>query len=148
MQAFFHRTHVGQAQLGLDDLNVGNGIDLVGHVNHVLVFKTAHHVDDGIGLADMGQKLVAQAFALAGPGHQTGNVHKLHNRRHDAFGLDNARQLLQARVGHLDHPHIGFDGAERVVLGRNARFGQGVEQGGFTNVGQAHNTAFETHGNF
>ena len=34
-----------------------------------------------------------------------------------------------------------------VILSRDARFGQGVEQGGFANVGQTHDAAFQTHKN-
>jgi hypothetical protein len=33
-----------------------------------------------------------------------------------------------------------------VVLSGNAGFGQGVEKGGFANVGQTHDAAFEAHG--
>ena len=32
-----------------------------------------------------------------------------------------------------------------VILGRDAGFGQGVEQGGFADVGQTHDAAFQTH---
>jgi hypothetical protein len=41
---------------------------------------------------------------------------------------------------------MGLNGAKGIVLGRNARFGQGVKKGGLANVGQAHNAAFEAHG--
>jgi hypothetical protein len=83
------------------------GSTLAGHVDHVVVFKAAHHVDDGVGFADVGQKLVAQAFALAGTGHQACDVHKFHDGRHDALGLDDLGQLLQARVGHSTMPTLG-----------------------------------------
>src|SRR5690606_34931443 len=43
---------------------------------------------------------------------------------------------------------IGLDGAERVVLGRDARLGQGVEGGGLADIGQADDAALETHGGF
>ena len=33
-------------------------------------------MDDRVDFADVGQKLVAQAFALAGPFHQAGDVDK------------------------------------------------------------------------
>ena len=64
MQAFLNRAHVGQAQLGLDDFDVGDRVDLASHVDHVVVFEATHHVHDGIGLADVREELVAQAFAL------------------------------------------------------------------------------------
>ena len=115
-------------------------------MNHVVVFKAAHHIDGGVGFANVCQEFVAQAFASAGTGHQARNVHKLHNGGHDALGGDDGRQLLQARIGHFHHASIGLNGAKRVVFGRNASFGQGVEKGGLAHVGQAHNAAFEAHG--
>ena len=93
----------------------------------------------------MGQKLVAQALASAGTCHQTGDVHKLHDGGHDALRRDDVRQLLQTRVRHFDHAGVGFDGAKGVVFCSNARFGEGVEQGGLANVGQTHDAAFQTH---
>jgi len=44
-------------------------------------------------------------------------------------------------IGPLNRPPLG------VILSRDARFGQGVEQGGFANVGQTHDAAFQTHKN-
>ena len=40
------------------------------------IFKTAHHMRDRVDLADVGEKLVAEAFTLGGAAHQTRNVHK------------------------------------------------------------------------
>ena len=94
----------------------------------------------------MGQELVAQAFALGGTGHQARNVHELDNRRHHAFRLNDFGQRRQARVGHLDHASVRLDGAEGVVLGGNARLGEGVEESGLAHIGQAHDAAFQAHG--
>ena len=115
-------------------------------MHHIRVFKTAHHLRDGIGFADVGQKLVAQAFAFGGPGHQAGNVHKFHYGGQNALGLDDVSQRLQARVRHFHHAHVGFNGAEGVVGRFDTGFGQGVEKGRFADVGQADDAAFETHG--
>src|SRR5690606_13096332 len=57
LQRFVGGGQVGQGQLGVDDLDVGHGIDAAGHVDDVLVFETAHDVDDGVGLADVGEEL-------------------------------------------------------------------------------------------
>ena len=146
MNGFFNSGQIGQAQLGLNDFDVCNRVHLVGDVDDVVVFKAAHHVDDGVGFTDVRQKFVAQAFARAGTSHQAGNVHELHNGGHDALGLDDCRQLLQAQIGHLDHAGVGLDGAKGVVLSGNAGFGQGVEKGGFAHIGQTHDAAFEAHG--
>ena len=142
VQGFFYRAQVGQAEFGLDHFNVGNRVDPTGHMNHVVVFKAAHHIDRGIGLADMGQEFVAQTLACAGAGHEARNVHELDNRRHDPFRRDDGGELLQAGIGHLDDPDVGFDGAERIIFGSDTRLGQRVEQGRFTDIGQAYDAAF------
>ena len=145
VQALFHRGQVGQAELGLDDLDVGDRVHPAGHVDHVVVVETAHHVDDGVGLADVAQELVAQALALAGPGHQAGDVDELDDGRHHTLRLHDGRQLRQPRVGHLDHADVGLDGAERVVLGRDAGLGERVEEGGLADVRQSDDAALEAH---
>jgi hypothetical protein len=56
-------------------------------------------------------------------------------------------ELVQARIGHFHHADVGLDGAEGIVLGGDAGLGQGVEKSGLAHVGQAHDAAFEAHGN-
>ncbi|OIQ81649.1 hypothetical protein GALL_365730 [mine drainage metagenome] len=146
VDGLLHGAEVGQAQLGLDDADVGQRVDMAGDVDHVLVLEAAHDVDDGVGFADVGEELVAQAFALAGAGHEPGDVDELHHGRQHALRLDDGGELLQTRIGHLDHAHIGFDGAEGVVLGGDGALGQRVEERGLAHVGQSHDAAFEAHG--
>ncbi|MNN81670.1 hypothetical protein D3C81_1985190 [compost metagenome] len=95
----------------------------------------------------MRQELVAQAFALARAGDQARDVDEFDGGGQDAFGLDDFSQLLQTRIRHLDHTDVGFDGAERVVLGGDAGAGQSIEESRFANVGQADDAALQSHGN-
>ena len=116
-------------------------------MDHVIVFKATHHIDNSIGFANVRQELIAQAFAGAGTCHQSRDVDKLDDGRHDALGGDDLSELLQTVVRHFNHAHIGLYGAKGVVLSRNARFGEGVEQGGFAYIGQTNNATFQTHEN-
>ncbi len=53
---------------------------------------------------------------------------------------------LQARIGHRHFAGVRLDGAERIVRRlRRRRAGQRVEEGGFADIRQAHDAAFETH---
>ena len=145
MDRFFNGTHVGQRQFGLDHGDIVQRADLAGNVDHVRVFKAAHHVDDGVGFADMRQELVAQTFTLGSTSDQASDIYKFHRGWQDAFWLDDFCQGIQARIRHFDHAHIRFDSTERIVFSGNARFGEGVEEGRFTDVGQANDAAFEAH---
>ena len=53
VQGFLGGLQVGQRQFGLDDFDVGDGVDLAGDVDHVRIFEAAHHVDDGVGFRGM-----------------------------------------------------------------------------------------------
>ena len=54
-------------------------------MGHITVFKTAQHMGNRVGFADIGQKLVAQPLTLRGAFDQTGDIHKGHARRDDLF---------------------------------------------------------------
>lgn len=43
----------------------------------VRIFKTAHHLHDGIDFADRAEELVSQAFALGGALDQPGDINEL-----------------------------------------------------------------------
>ena len=136
LQGFFHCFHIGQRQFGVDDLDVGQWIDLAGDVDDVAVFKAAHDVGDGVGFADVGEELVAQAFALGSAGNEAGDVDEFDDGRLYALRFDDVDQRLHARVRYLDDADVGLDGTERVVFSGNAGAGDGIEQGGFAHVGQ------------
>src|SRR5690606_3997568 len=74
LDGLFHGVHVGEGKLGVDYFDVGGGVNLVGDVDDVAVVKAAHHMGDGVGLANVGQELVAQAFTFRGAGDEAGNV--------------------------------------------------------------------------
>ena len=137
---------VGEREFDTDRLDVGDRIDVAIHVHHVLVLETAHHIHDRVGLADIGQELVSKTLALGGAGHQSRDIDELDDRRLDLLRLDDFRKLREPRIRHLDNPDVRLDGAERVVLGLDSGLGQRVEERGLSDVGQANDAAFETHG--
>ena len=118
-QAVADDLEVGQDQLQVDGINVADGVNALGlvdvldHMNDVVIVEAAHNMDDGVALADVAQKLVAETRALAGTLDQTCNVNKL-NDGNRAEGI----------VGRLR------------VLGA----GQRIEQGRLAHVGQTHDT--------
>ena len=124
-----HAFEVGQHQLGLDGFGVADRIDRAFDVRDVGVLEAAQNVNDRVHLADVGEELVAQAFALRGAAHQAGDIHELQARRHDLRRLADARQRIEPRIGNGDHADIRLDRAERIIrcLRRRGR-GQRVEQ--------------------
>ena len=110
-------------------------------MDDVVVIKAAHHVHDGIALADVAQELVAQACTLAGTLDQTGDVYKLNDGRGLFAGLPDFGQLVQPLVRHGHDAAVGLNGAEGVVGGFRVFGGSdGVEQSGLADVRQTDDT--------
>ena len=63
---------VGVDQLGLDRLDVGERIDPGFGMGDVRIFVNPDHMNDRIGLADVGQELVSRTFTAVGTGDEPG----------------------------------------------------------------------------
>lgn len=113
----------------------------------VVVFKTAQHVCDGIDFANVGQELVAEAFALGGAAHEPGDVDKGDARRNDFLGPCDLTDCIEARIRNGNFARIRLDGAERIVGSLcSCRLGERVEECGLADIRQSDNAALETHG--
>jgi hypothetical protein len=75
----------------------------------------------------MGQKLVAQTFAGAGPGHQTGDVDNLYRSWYNSLRVDDFGQLRETIVGNSDSSNIGLDGTKREIGCLSFRVRQAVK---------------------
>ncbi len=146
VDALLKAVEIRQHQFRLDGLDIRERRDLAFDVGDVGIFEAAHHMRDCIDFANIGQKLVAEAFALRRAAHQTGDVHEGQLRRNDLRRLGNSCELIKARVRHRYRADVRLDGAERIVRRlRGRRFSQRVEQGGLADIGQSDDTAFESH---
>ena len=74
---------VGQHQLGFDRLGVRYRIDTALDMGDVVILEAAQHMHDGVDLADVGEELVAEPFALRGAAHETGDVDEIDAGRDD-----------------------------------------------------------------
>ena len=128
------RLEVGQGQLDLED---PQALERVVGTGHVGVDERPEQEHDRVDLADVGQELVAQAFAGAGPLDQAADVDELHARRHDLLGVGHRRQQVEPPVRDLGHPHVGVGGGEGVGRGERATAGERVVQRGLARVGEA-----------
>jgi hypothetical protein len=128
------RLEVGEDQLGGDRLDVGGGVDAAVDVHDVGIVEHAHDLADRVGLADVGQELVAQPRALGRALDDAGDVDEGHDRGDDLRRRVDAGQLVQTRVGQRHHADVGLDRGERVVRGEHVVAGQGVEQGRLADV--------------
>ena len=56
-------------------------------MNHIFVLKAAHHMDNCVALAYIGEELVAEAFAFAGTAHKSRDVDKFDDCGRHLFGV-------------------------------------------------------------
>src|SRR6266436_3010739 len=66
VDAPFQAVEVGEHQLSLDGVDIGDRVDPVTYVGDVGVLETAHHMRNGVDLADHGEELVAKPLAPGG----------------------------------------------------------------------------------
>jgi hypothetical protein len=102
-------------------------------------------VRDRVGLANVGKKLVTQAFALGSAGDQSRDIHELDDRGDDLLGLRQRGERVEPGIGHLHDAGIRLDRAERIILGRDPGLGERIEQRRLADVGQTDDTALEGH---
>lgn len=141
---FFERVHVGEEELGIDDLDVADGVDGVADVFDVGVLEAADDLDDGVDLADVGEELIAEAFALAGACDEAGDVDELEDGGDGFFAGGELGEGVEAGIGDGDDAFVGFDGTEPVVGGHGLTgFGEGVKEGTFAYVGETNNACLQ-----
>ena len=136
---------VGEHELGADRLDVARRVHAALDVDDVLVGEVADDLADRVGLADVGEELVAEALALARALHEAGDVHELDDRGHDALRVDDLGERVEARVGHGDEADVGLDGGEGVVRRDRRLAGECGEQRGLAHVGKADDTERKCH---
>ena len=144
-QPLLDRLQVGQDQLGVDRLDVACRVHPRVDVDDVVVVEGAHHLADGVGLANGRQELVAQALPLRRAADEPCDVHEGHGRRHHRSAVVEIRQLLQPRVGHGHHAHVGLNGGEGVVRRQHLVVGERVEERGLAHIGQPDDADRKAH---
>ena len=102
-------------------------------------------MENGVGRADVAQKLVSETLTLAGSFDDAGDVDELHRGRHDRVRLHHGDDAVHTRIRHGYHAHVGIDGAERIVGGLRLGGGQRVEDGGLADVRQPDDSAVQSH---
>ena len=138
--------NISEQEFGFNGFDVAQRIDRTVHMGDVVVLKAAHNLKDGGAFADVAEELVAEAFALAGPAHEPGDVDEVHGGINRFLRVHQIDKRVDAAVGHGNRGLVGLDGAEGVVRGlRVLCLGQRVEKGGLAHVGKADDADAQCH---
>ena len=107
VDALFQAVEIGEHQFGLDGLDVGDRIDLALDMRDVAVLEAAHDMRDGVDLADVGEKLVAQPLALRRAAHEARDIDEGEPRRNDLADLAISASVSSRGSGTATSPTFG-----------------------------------------
>ena len=130
VEPLLHRFQIGENQFRRDSFYVAHWLNTARDMMDVCVFKATHYLNDGIHFTDVGQKFIAQPFALRRAFDETGYVHEFNRRWNDNVRPGNFLQNVKPFVRHGDDADVWVNGAKGIVRGLGlARAREGVEQG-------------------
>ena len=110
-------------------------------MSDVLVVEATQNVDNRVGIANVGEELVTQTFALRCTLNQTCDIDNLDRGGDHALRVIDLGEFDQSLIGYGDHAHVGFDRTEREVCCLRLSVREAVEQGRFADIGQTHDSA-------
>ena len=115
-------------------------------MHDIIVFEGTHDLADRVGFANVGEELVAQAFAFRSALDDAGDVHEGHRGRHDLLRVHELGKHWQTVIRQWHDAGVRFDGGERIVFRQNVVTGQCVEHGGLADVRQSDDSDSKRHG--
>lgn len=137
---------IGEDQLGVDGFNVVGRIDLAVDVHDIIVFEGTHNLADRVGFANVGEELVAQAFAFRSALDDACDVDEGDGGRHDLLRVHELGKHRQTVIRQWHDAGVRFDGGERIVFRQYVVTGQCVEHGGLADVRQSDDSDSKRHG--
>ena len=114
-------------------------------MNDVIIGERAKYLADGIGLADVGEELVAKSGALARALHDACDVDEGNGRRQGALGMEDPRKHLEPGVRDANHARVRLDRREGIVGRQDVVLRQGIEESRFADNWKSDDPDGECH---
>jgi hypothetical protein len=102
-------------------------------------------MEDGVRIADVSKELVPEPFSLARPFDQACDVNDVDRCRDGALRMTEVRKDFKPPVRNIGGTEVGIYGAEREIGALGLPGTDAIEERGFADVGQSHDTAFKGH---
>ena len=112
LNAPLEHLHIRHYQLEVYDFNVSRRVAAALDVDDIRVVEAPYHMYDGVGAANVLQKLISEPLALARALYQPGYVDELDGRRRVLLGRIELREEIEPLVRHGHDAHVGLYGAE------------------------------------
>ena len=125
---FVDRLQVGEDKLGVDDIDVGCGVDRgISVTQDIIIVECPDDMDDSVALADIGEKLITEAFTFGCTGDKPRDIDEGDGGRDDLLGRIQLLQHGQPLVRNRDDAGIGLDRGEWIIGRQCASVSQGVK---------------------
>lgn len=167
LECLFNKLDILQSQLFADNVEISCGVDVTLNVNNLGIVKATYDLEDGIDSANMRQEGVSKTSTRRGTTGETGNIVDGQVGGHNRLGLVLFHEPVEPLIGYDDAGLLGLNSGIRKVLGelsapcvidmvggqqqQRASYSRiakvalcnGLEQGGFANVGETDNTTLQ-----
>jgi len=111
-------------------------------VHDVGIFEAADDLKDRIDASDVGEKLVAQAFAFARAFDQAGDVNEAPGGRDNFLRFDMGANGFESGVRDRDDADVRLDGGKGIVRRESTGCGECVKECRFTDVRESDDACF------
>ena len=109
-------------------------------MDDIWILKIADYLANCIALANICQKLIAQAFSCIRTAHKACDINKFNACGHNTRRMHNVCQAIEALIRNTYDTNIWIDCRERVIRGKARLFGKGSKKRGFSNVRKSYNS--------
>ena len=128
-----------------DEAGIMHRVQAGGGQSDCRVLKRAHHMDDEIHRQHMTEKLVPQPLSPMGPLHKPGEIHDFNDRGNALVIRDEPAEAFEAGIRDGGDAGMRFRRREGIIADRGHAGREGIEEGGFSGVRQANQSAAESH---
>ncbi len=115
-ERIFSHLKIGEDQLECDHFDVVDRINAARYVDDIEILKAANDLDDRVGLANVGEELIAETLSLRCAFYQACDIDEAHGGVDDLFAIRLGRKSTEAGIVDIDDAEIRIDGAKRIVF--------------------------------
>jgi len=130
-------------QFVADNFEISDGVDITFSVSDFLTFEASDNVEYTIDTLNVGKESISQTSTFVSTRDQTGNIDNIQDSGNLRFGLEDIAKLVESGIRDADLSNIGVNSTEREVFSGDIKFGEEVESGGFSDVGETNDTHLE-----
>jgi hypothetical protein len=104
-----------ELKLSVDDALIAHRVHGAINVCDVIVLEATQHVDNSVGVTNVGKELITKTLTLGCTLHQASDIDNLDGCWYNTLRVVNLHELSKALIGYGDHTHVGLNSTEGEV---------------------------------